>query len=78
MGKNPYQLTASEKEELREHLARLLQAVKNGLTGRDACQQFLHVPSGRRVRIKCGDPRLENARLILEAADFGGDDDGKA
>jgi len=73
MGKNPYQLTASEKEELREHLTRLLQAVENGLTAEEAVRTFLHTPSGRRVRIRGTDPRLGNCRIILNAADYGDD-----
>lgn len=75
MGKNPYRLTASEQEELREHLARLLQAVENGLTAEEAVRTFLHTPSGRRVRIRGTDPRLDNCRVILNAADYEGDDD---
>jgi hypothetical protein len=65
-GNTDTRLSAAEQAEMLEHLQRLLQAIENGLTAGEA-QQFLHVPSGRRVRIVSG--RIENnCSLILGAA----------
>ena len=78
--KSQFHLTPAEQAEQLGHLARLLDAVNNGLTGAEAVKTYLHVPSGRRIRIRGTDPKLDNCRAILSAATepVEGDDHGKA